>query len=115
MKLITIKGKALVITVTMAALIVLTLVPMLFVPVASAAGRCVAGSSYGDAGTAHNYVKFQVNFKARNWHIEREWWAFFPADLWAYPDGNGVAKAGINLTDWNPPYSPSGYKICGTN
>lgn len=75
-------------------------------------GWCYSGVRYGGAGTEHNYVEFKVNVSARSWHIHREWWAFFPADLWAFPDGNGIARAGIRGTDWNPPYSPSGYKLC---
>lgn len=89
--------------------VLLTILPALSV---SARGTCWAGVLYGDAGTTHNYVEFRVNANAQDWHVEREWWAFFPIDLWAYPDGNGVARAGISGTDWNPPYSPGGYRIC---
>lgn len=78
---------------------------------AQAAGWCYPGIAYGDAGTDHNYVMFQVNASAPEWHIEREWWAFFPADLWANPNPQ-YAYAGIQGTDWNPPYPPSGYKLC---
>lgn len=79
---------------------------------ALARGTCWSGVAYRDAGTAHNFVEFRVNASAQDWHIEREWWAFYPASLWAYPDRNGIAKAGIQGTDWNPPYPASGYKIC---
>lgn len=81
---------------------------------AQAHGTCFAGVSYHDSGTDHNYVKFQVNMSSQGWHLHREWWAVFPADLWAWPDTDGVAKAGIRGTDWNPPYSPSGYKLCAS-
>jgi hypothetical protein len=80
---------------------------------ASAHGWCVAGNRYGDAGTAHNYVEFQVNFSANSWHTHRAWWAYYPIGLWANPDGNGIARAGIQGTDNNPPYGPDGYQLCG--
>ena len=77
---------------------------------------CYYGVSYHDAGTSHNYVKFQVKtgIAYAKWHTRHTYLALmFPADLWAYPDGNGVAKAGIRYTDNNPPYSPSNYRLCG--
>lgn len=82
--------------------------------VAQAAEWCVNGISYHDAGTSHNYVKFQVNFSAQNWVVRHNWKSsVFPATLWAFPDSSGVAKAGITRTDRNPPYSPSNYRLCG--
>lgn len=96
-------------------LLVLVLMSLVLMNVstASATGWCVSGYKYGGGGTGHNYVEFQVNFSARNWHIEKPWWAL-PADLWAYPNFQGIAQAGIRGTDWDPPYSPSHYKLCGT-
>jgi len=80
--------------------------------IADARGTCFPGNAYKDAGTTHNYVQFRVNISSRTgWHVERPYWSF-PIDLWAYPDGNGIANAGINMTDWNPPYSPSAYLLC---
>ncbi len=75
-----------------------------------ARGNCFSGYAYRDAGTAHNYVEFRVIMSALDWHVEYPWYVF-PIDLWAYPSG-GIAKAGIRFTDYNPPYSPSVYKLC---
>lgn len=84
---------------------------------AQARGTCWSGVRYGDSGTAHNYVEFHVTADANSWHIEKPWWAIFPAQLWTFPiwyQGNryGIAKAGINGTDYDPPYSPSVYQLC---
>lgn len=75
---------------------------------------CFNGVFYGGAGTDHNYVEFHVDFMAHNWWVESPVWAF-PIDLWSYPDSSGVAQAGIHWTDWNPPYPPDVYRICGSN
>lgn len=80
-------------------------------PPASAHGWCWSGTRYGGAGTTSNYVEFQVNASATGWHVHSPWWGY-PAQLWAVPDGRGMARAGIWGTDWSPPYSPSNYKLC---
>lgn len=83
-------------------------------PEASAHGTCWSGVSYGGAGTPHNYVEFQVNANAVDWHVHREWWALFKIELWDNPDGHtGIARAGIaDKFDQDPLYPPSAYKIC---
>ena len=96
------------------AVLLLSTIFIVAVQPARADGWCVNGSSYGGGGTDHNYVEFHVNFSANNWHVHSPWWAF-PIELWAYPDGNGVARAGIQGTDNDPWYSPSNYQLCGTN
>ncbi|GAB2769240.1 hypothetical protein GCM10027072_80110 [Streptomyces bullii] len=82
-------------------------------PSASAHGTCWSGIRYGGAGTAHNYVEFRVTASAVNWHVHRQPLAIFPIDLWSYPDARtGIAQAGIQGTDQNPPYPPTWYRIC---
>lgn len=104
-------GKAVVLGLFVCMIVLgLSLVPT----TAQAAEWCVNGSSYHDSGTAHNYVQFKVNFSAQNWIVRHDWLSWtLPATLWAFPDSNGIAKAGINRTDYNPPFDPSHYKLCG--
>lgn len=76
--------------------------------------KCWPGAKYGGGGTDHNYVEFHVDPHAsKSWHVENGLEGeIFPAKLWANPDGNGVAHAGINRTDSDPFYSPNAYWLC---
>jgi hypothetical protein len=97
---------------TVVAAISLALAGAIIIAPTASASTCWSGVAYRDAWTDHNYVEFRVNASANSWHLEKSWWAFFPAQLWAYPDRNGLAKAGINGTDLDPPYAASGYRLC---
>ncbi len=76
------------------------------------AATCFPGQGFGWEN-GHHYVWFQVNMSAVNWEAYGPWWAPTP-DLWANPDGNGIAKAGFGWPDGVPiPFSPSVYELCG--
>lgn len=80
--------------------------------------RCWSGTSYGfDRTQKHNYVEFQVGRVSagfgKDWYTTSPWWATLKASLWAWPDGNGMARAGLSPGDYIPPWSASNYQICG--
>lgn len=93
------------------ATLVVTAMIGLFPASAQAHGVCFSGVRYGKEN-GHNYVEFRVKMSAKAWHIHQPLWVPLRANLWAYPDGSGVARAGLSPGDYIPPYSASVYKLC---